>query len=372
MTGEGQRRRVIGIRDLNRALLARQMLLQRAPISALEAIERLCGMQSQTPNAPYFGLWTRLEGFRQEQLSQLLQDRQVVRIALMRSTIHLVSSNDCLELRPWLQSALDRSLKAAFGKRLAGVDLVRLAEAGRKLVEEKPMTFKELGSRLRAEWPEHAPEALAAAVRNAVPLVQTPPRGLWGNSGQSTHTSVEAWLNQPLNLQYSSEKMIKRYLAAFGPATIQDIEAWSGLTRIRKEIEYMRHQLVTYQDEQGAELFDLPDTPLPESDMEPPARFLGEYDNILLSHANRNRIMDEVTRKRVITSNGIVHSTILLDGFVAGKWKHRQDKGNSALIIQPFRRLTQREQIALSEEGERLLEFSTSTASREIVFEPAL
>jgi hypothetical protein len=362
---------VLGLRALNRALLARQMLLSRVKLPALGVIEQLVGLQAQAPNAPYFDLWTRIEGFRQEELSGLIQDRKAVRIALMRSTIHLVSAQDCLNLRPCLQSVHDRSLNGSFGKRLAGLDTKALATAGRALVEAKPLTFSELGKRLNEQWPDRDPTALAAAVRTLVPLVQLPPRGLWGENGQAMHTSAEAWLGQSLSSQPATEEMILRYLAAYGPATTKDIQVWSGLTRLSKVVERLRPQLLTFRDEQGYELFDLPDAPRPDAETQSPPRFLGEFDNMLLSYADRKRIIDDAYHKRVITENGIIRSTILMDGFVCGTWKIKRDHGTATLIIEPFKRLSKQEQNALAEEGARLLNFAAvDDKSHYILFVP--
>ncbi|SDX82504.1 winged helix DNA-binding domain-containing protein [Paenibacillus sp. CF384] len=349
---------VLGKRDLNRALLARQMLLKRVNLPALDAIERLVGLQAQAPNSPYYGLWARLEDFRQEELSQLLQERKAVRIALMRSTIHLVSARDCLALRPWVQAVLNRGLKGSFGKLLTGLDEQELADAGRALVEEQPMTSNELGKRLSEKWPDRDPEALAAATRNSVPLVQLPPRGLWGESGQATHTSAEAWLGQTLSSEPEAEEMILRYLSAFGPASVKDMQTWSGLTGLRSEFEKLRPRLVSFQDELGNELFDLPDAPRPDADSPSPARLLGEFDNILLSHADRTRIIDDAYRNRVFTKNGIIRSVILVDGFVSGMWHLNRGSGKRAVLtIEPFKKLTSQECDELTEEGAQLLKF---------------
>ena len=231
---------VLSKKALNRALLERQLLLRRSKLSVLEAINHLVGFQAQAPNPPYYGLWTRLEGFRQEQLTQLMIDRQVVRIALMRATIHLVTAEDCLMLRPLLQSVLERGLKGAFGKQLEGIDLQAVIAAGRMLVEQQPRTFHELGKMLQEQWPSYDPAALGAAVRTWVPLVQVPPRGLWGESGQAVHTSSEQWLHRPLSADASAEKLIRRYLAAFGPASLKDMQVWSGLTKLKEIIEELR------------------------------------------------------------------------------------------------------------------------------------
>ncbi|MNV00969.1 hypothetical protein D3C71_911540 [compost metagenome] len=360
---------VLSPRALNRALLARQMLLHRVELPSLEIIERLAGLQAQSPSAPYFALWARLEGFNPEELSHLLQEKKAVRIALMRSTIHLVSAEDCLSFRPVLQSVLDRSLQGAFGKALAGLNLNELTSRGRALVDEAPLTSQQLGQSLQVIYPEYEPSALAAAIRNSVPLVQLPPRGLWGKSGLAVHTTVENWLGQPLSLASSADQMVLRYLAAFGPASVKDIQVWSGLTRLSEALERLRPQLNTFRDEHGAELFDLPDAPRPDPNTPVPPRFLGEFDNMLLSYADRTRIMDNSIQSRVCTKNGLVRSTFLLDGFVCGTWTIKVERGRALLRLEPFKPLTNQEKEALTEEGARLLHFAAPNAkSHDIQF----
>ncbi|MEV5029329.1 winged helix DNA-binding domain-containing protein [Paenibacillus sp. LPE1-1-1.1] len=353
---------VLSKRQLNRALLDRQMLLQRSSISVLEAIERLVAIQAQAPNPPYFALWSRLEGFCHEQLSHLMKERQVVRIALMRATIHLVSARDCLEMRPLLAAVLDKGLRSAFGKKLAALDLDAISAAGRALVEAKPRTFNELGKLLVEQRPEADPAALSAIIRTLVPLVQVPPRGIWGTSGQAAHTSAEAWLGEPLAAAPSLDEMLLRYLAAFGPATVKDMQVWSGLSRLRDTVENLRPKLRTFSDENGNELFDLASVPLPPADTIAPPRFLSEFDNMLLSYADRSRIMDEKHKPLIFTINGIIRSTFLIDGFVRGTWKIEQTNKSAALFIQPFERLSTADQEALAEEGAKLLTFAAQSA----------
>src|SRR5580692_2500613 len=230
---------VLSLRALNRALLSRQRLLDRSDLpddadgrraAVIGTIEHLVGLQAQAPFPPYYGLWSRLGGFRPEDLAPLLTDRSVVRIALMRGTIHLVSARDCLPLRRLVQPVLERGLRGAFGRQLAGVDPAALAAAGRALVEAEPMTFSQLGQALAARWPDHPPGALAQAVRALVPLVQVPPRAVWGRAGQSRHTSAEHWLGQPSAGNPGAPPapdadlagLVTRYLSAFGPATVRD------------------------------------------------------------------------------------------------------------------------------------------------------
>ncbi len=350
---------VLGLRALNRAPLERQMLLRRRMLSAEEAVEHLVGMQAQAPNPPYMGLWTRLEGFCPNQLARLILDRRAVRVALMRNTVHLVSARDCLKLRPLVQPVIDRGLYANRVNRagIEGVDVEALATAGRALLEEKPRTAKELGVLLRERWPESEPASLARAVRHLLPLVQVPPRGVWGRSGQTTHTTAEAWLGRPLNPDPSPEEMVARYLGAFGPAGVKDVQTWSGLTRLGEVLERLRPRLCTFRDERGRELFDLPNAPRPDPNTPAPARFLPEFDNLILSHADRARVIADEYRRVLASRNGMVPATFLVDGFVRGTWKVQRTRRKATLVIEPFEALTERDRGALAEEGERLLRF---------------
>jgi Winged helix DNA-binding domain len=356
---------VLGLRALNRATLERQMLLSRQKLPAIEAIEHLVGMQAQAPNPPYIGLWTRLEGFHPDELARLITDRRAVRIALIRNTVHLVTARDCLALRPLVQPVFDRALYANYAHRagIEGVDIEALVAAGRALLEEQPRTAKELGELLRERWPDRDPASLARAIRHLVPLVQVPPRGIWGKSGQAAHTTAEAWLGRPLDPDPSLDEMVVRYLGAFGPATVKDVQTWSGLTRLREVTDRLRSRLRTFRDEQGNELFDLPDAPRPDPDTPSPPRFLPEFDNLILSHADRTRIIANDYRKVIASKNGMVPATVLVDGFVRGTWKtKRTRRGKATLVIEPFEPLAKKDRDALSEEGEQLIRFTGEDA----------
>jgi hypothetical protein len=356
---------VLTRRALNRATLARQLLLERSAMSAYEAVSHLVGMQAQAPNPPYIGLWTRLRDFGHADLSELMLSREVVRIGVMRGTIHLVTDEDCLMLRPLVQPVLDRWFATSYAKRLPGVDHAELAATARTLVEDKPRTFAELGALLGEVWPDVDTEALARAGRAMLPLVQVPPRGLWGQSGQAAHTTAEQWLGRPLAAPDPADAVI-RYLAAYGPATVKDIQTWCGLTRLREVVKTL--DLLAFQGEDGSVLYDLPDAPRPGAEVEAPVRFLPEFDNILLSYADRTRVISEESRKRVFTVNGIIRSTILVDGEVRGMWKIASKRGAATLAIEPFSPLSVSEQELLTAEGARLLEFAASGATHDLVF----
>jgi hypothetical protein len=357
----------LSLRALNRALLDRQLLLRRDPLPdaagpragrVIETVEHLVGLQAQAPFPPYYGLWSRLGGFRPGDLSDLLLNRKAVRIGLMRGTIHLVSADDCLGLRPLLKEVLERGLRGNFGRQLTGVDGAELAAAGRALVDDRAMTFSELGTALAQRWPGHPPNALAQGVRALVPLVQVPPRGVWGESGQAAHTSAESWLGRPLRADTSVEHLVLRYLAAFGPATVADAQAWSGLTGLREVTGRLEARLRTFRDEQGRELFDVPDAPRPDPGTPAPVRLVAEFDNLVLSHADRARVISEPDRQRLYSRNGIFPGTVLIDGFVHGMWRVTTTRRSAVLTIELFRKAGGRERDAVAAEGERLLEFA--------------
>ena len=358
-------------RALNRALLERQMLLRRSELSTFDAIEHLVGMQAQSPLAPYVGLWTRLEGFQPDELVRLMNEREVVRIALMRNTVHLVTAEDCLRLRPLVQVILDRDLRVntTFAPRLRNMDIDGLTAAGRALVEERPRTNAELGALLQELWPNRDAASLAFAIRSQVPLVQVPPRGIWGKGGQVRCTSAEAWLGRPLDRDPSLENMIMRYLGAFGPATVTDVQQWCGLTRLREAVERLRPRLARFRDEAGNELFDLPDAPRPHPDTAAPVRFLPEYDNLFVSHADRTRVISESDLKRLRATERLVRGSVLVDGFFRGLWQIRRRRGVATLHIESYGPLSNRDRDTVVEEGGNLLTFAASEAkTREFEF----
>jgi hypothetical protein len=360
---------VLGRRALNRALLERQGLLRRQDVPAIDMIEHLVGMQAQEPDDPYIGLWTRLGGFRAEELSGLISDRQAVRASLMRATIHLVSADDCLRLRPVVQPVLERDVypNSTYGReRLAGLDMMALLEAGRELLDDKPRTNTELRSLLGARWPERDPAALAYAVRGLLPVVHIPPRGIWGESGPVALSTVETWIGRGVESDREPDEMVLRYLRAFGPATVSDVRTWSKLTGLRTVVELLRPSLRTFRDEHGRELFDVPDAPLPDPDTPAPPRFLPRFDNALLSHADRGRIIGDEYRKRIIASGGMGSvGTVLVDGLVRGTWKTERTRKKATLLIEPFEVLPKKYRDAVAEEGERLVRFITESENAE-------
>ena len=349
---------VLSQRALNRALLERQHLLRRRNASAAEEIEHLVGMQAQVPNSPYVGLWTRLQGFQPNELADLITKRRAVRLGLMRNTIHLVTARDGLEQRPHFQSLFERGWQTShFGRNLVGVDLTAVIAEATALMKERPRTFAELGKLLQPRWPDRDAISLAYAIRYLVPIVQVPPRGIWGKSAQPTWTSTELWLGRPLTAKPSIDKFVVRYLTAFGPATVADVSAWSGLTGLRDVVERLRPRLRTFRDERGRDLFDVPDGPLPSPDTPAPPRFLPEFDNLLIGHDDRTRVIHRDYRYSIFMG------TLLVDGFIQGTWTIKRSRDGATLAIEPLRRLTKAEREAVAEEGERLLLFAASETS---------
>ncbi len=350
--------RTLTLRELNRATLARQILLGREALPVSDAVRRLVGLQAQVASPPYVGLWTRLEGFRPRDLNDLLEEGKIIRAALMRSTLHLMTAGDYLLLRPALQPALSRALNAFFGKRARGLDSERIVALARAHLDEEPCAYGELRAHLAEQHPDRDPEALAYAARTYLPMVQVPSVDApWGFSNRPPYATPEAWLGEAPSGPEDPRGLILRYLAAFGPATTGDVQAWSGMVRLRESVEALRPELRAFRDEGGRELFDLPDAPLPDADAPAPVRFLPEYDNALLAHADRTRIVADEHRSRVFLSAGRVRATFLVDGFVAGTWKVERERGSARLEIEPFGTLREGVREALDEEGEKLVRF---------------
>ncbi len=354
-----------GPRALGRATLARQLLLQRAELAPLEAVERLVGLQAQVPRDPYVALWTRLDRFRPESLSELLSERALVRTSVMRATLHLVSARDCLALRPLMQPVLDAELSRhpAFAPPLAGVDLEPVLDHARELFAERPLSGRELRAALAERFPHLDSAALAYACRCKLALVQVPPRGLWRRSAQVTTTTAETWLGHPVAKRPSLDDVVLRYLGAFGPATVADVTTWCRLTGMREVVERLRPRLVTFRDDSGRELFDLPDAPRPDPGVPAPTRFLPEYDNVLLSHADRSRFVTAAARAGAVAVRGRVLGIVLSDGTVSAVWRDERDGDRVTVVVTPVVRLTKRAAASIEAEGRRLARFLADGAA---------
>jgi hypothetical protein len=360
-------------RALNRALLERQGLLERTRAPALDMLERLVGLQAQVPENPYVALWSRLEGFEPAELSALIAERRAVRAQLMRATIHLVSARDARLLQPLTRGVLAQVFKNAWLARLKGVPPDPVLAAGLELLAERPRTRAELGAALAERWPGADPQALAHAVTFRAALVQVPPRGLWGAKGKPTWALTEGWLATPVEREPDLGAVVLRYLAAFGPARVADIRTWSGVTGLREVVERLRPRLRTYEDERGRELLDVRDGPLPDPETPAPPRFLPEYDNVALSHADRSRLFAGLGPDGFAPHGG---GWVLVDGFHRAHWHVARGRDAATLTIDRFapRDGDPREtEEAIVAEGRGLLGFIAPAATtHRVQFIPAL
>ncbi len=347
--------KVLSLRQLNRALLARQFLLQRSSLDSLAAIESLIALQSQIPNPPYVGLWTRLERFAKRDLTSLLESRQVARAPWIRSTLHLVSAADHQRFQAVIQPALARGLRSFFGARAKDLDIDRLIAIAKPFLEAETPAIGALRDKLQAHLPDQDKQAMAYAVRSFLPLAQVPPSGTWGVGTRATYTTAESWLGSPDPLDLAA--LFRRYLTAFGPASVIDFQTWSGMTRLKPQLATALKDLVMYQDGNGQTLYDLPNLPLAQADAPAPIRFLPEYDNILIAHKDRRRILPEAQRKKVFVSAGRVLGSVLVDGFVSGIWKVRRDKPHARLLVSLFEPQAADALAAIEAEGLSLLRF---------------
>ena len=356
----------LGTRALNRATLARQYLLERAPTRPVDAIERLAGMQSQAPLAPYVGLWTRLRGFAPGELATLTEERQVVRLQMMRNTVHLVGARDALDWAALFAPLPAAEFNANFRAGTAGADLPAVLAEAERLLAERPRTRAELGRLLAERWPRSEPRALGYAVTLHLTLCQVPPRGVWGTGGAAAWAVLADWLGAPLSsepVESRVDALVLRYLGAFGPASVADVQAWSGLTRLREVVE--RLPVRVFRGEAGQTLYDLPDAPRPAEDAPAPPRFLPEYDNLLLSHSDRTRVIPHRRPVPLPPGNGASAGTFLIDGWWQGSWQLR----NQELRIRPFVELRPADRDALLAEAAGLCAFIAPATTPDVIID---
>jgi hypothetical protein len=343
---------ILTLRALSRATLARQMLLARERVPAKEAIARLGGLQAQVPKPPFIGLWTRLENFERDELRALIEKHEVVRATMMRGTIHLVTREDYLRWRQPLAPMLARG-RAAITKPAGPLDVEGLCDEARRFFDKEPRTFEELRDHFLALFPKDNARLLAYAVRMHLPLVLLPTDTPWSYPASADFAVAETVLRKPIAKAEDPTELALRYLAAFGPASVADFQIWSGLQTQKPTFEKLRPKLVTFRDEKKRELFDLPDAPRPDEDTPAPVRFLPEYDNLLLAHADRTRVIADAHRPLVATKNLRILATFLVDGVVAGTWVQNR----KTIEVSPFGKLTKAAKAQLEEERVGLEEF---------------
>jgi hypothetical protein len=348
---------VLDTRALNRATLARQQLLDRTALPVLDAVAHLCGLQAQEPQEPFVGLWSRLSAFDPATLSTLLTERDVVRTHLMRRTVHLVTAADVLAWRARHDTMLRQRVLGTYRRELAGIDLAELAAAGRAvLADGEPRSMTELARALADRWPAPGPRPLGELLVAAlIPMAQLPPRGLWRTKGGVRNAVLESWLGRevdppsPDGTDPVGESLVRRYLAAYGPAATADLRAWSGLTGLPAAVAAIREELVSFRDERGRELLDLPDAPRPDPDTPAPPRFLPAFDNAILGYDDRTRIVDDAHRGLSVAGE----RAVLVDGRVAATWRSE----DGVVVVTPLRRLSRADRTAVAEEGRALALF---------------
>ncbi|KOG27898.1 winged helix DNA-binding domain-containing protein [Streptomyces resistomycificus] len=361
---------VLDTRALNRATLARQLLLDRADLPVLDAVAHLGGLQAQEPQEPFVGLWSRLRAFDPAVLSGLLTGRRVVRTHLMRRTVHLVTADDALAWRSRHDAMLRQRVLGVYRRELDGVCLDELAAAARAVTADgEPRSMAELARALADRWPEPGPRALGEMVVALVPMVQMPPRGVWRTRAGVLNVPLSSWLGRetdPLPPDGSDpvgQALVRRYLAAFGPAASADLRAWCGLAGLPAAVAATREQLVAFRDERGRELLDLPDAPRPDPDTPAPVRFLPAFDNAILGYHDRGRIIDDAHRGLSVAGARVV----LVDGRVAATWTVEAD----TVVVTPLRRLSRADRTAVAEEGRTLASFLSDDDSQRVRISPA-
>ena len=352
---------ILTLRQLNRATLARQMLLARSRTSIVNATKQLVALQDQIARPPFVALWSRVEGVKREEIVKTLLDKRLVRGTSLRGTLHLMTAADFVRYRETLQTALDRGLKV-LGARMDSVQIdPALAVAGKFFRE--PRTFDAFRDHLAENFPKTDIRAMAYAARLKVPLLQVPTTATWGFRAQADFILADAWLGKPKKGNVGdAQEFVLRYLAAYGPATASDAQAWSGLPSLKPTFESLRSRLVVFRGERGGELFDLPDAPRPSADAPAPVRFLPDWDSVIVTRSDA-RLLPTQHRSSVFQPGLRVLPTVLVDGIVAGTWKIERRRATASLIVSLFASQTARTRREIEAEGEALLAFAEPDAA---------
>ena len=349
-------------RQLNRATLARQMLLERSEIGITEAVRFLGGLQAQQSNDPYIALWSRLQGFRQQDLTALIVDKTLLRATSMRATLHLHTADDLLGMRRLVADFLKAMWRSNFKKRFGEEDEAKVRRAGVKLLDAKaPMTAGALGKALQAKFPTAEPQAMAVLLQVTETLIQVPPTRLWGNGSAPLLQRLETWLPDHEAPPLSRLELVRRYLRAFGPASVNDMLVWCRLTKLGAEFEALGDELVTFESEDGRTLYDFPDAPRPQADTPAPVRFLPLYDNAYLGYDNRRRMLAESDMKRV-NILAEFKPAVLVDGIVSAGWSVESKKGAARLVVEPYHKLRKADTRDIEREGLAFAKFMVADA----------
>lgn len=353
-------RELLSNRRLNRATLARQMLLGRQDADIAETVGFLGGLQAQQSNDPYIGLWSRLNGFTHQALTALIVDRTLARATTMRGTLHLHTAEDLVGFRALVQGFLEASWKSNFRKRFGSEDQTKVRRAGVRILDKGPITSGDLGRLLKTRFPTAEPLALSVLLQMSETLVQVPPTRIWRNGSAPRLVRVENWLpgRKPC---LSRTDLVRRYLAAYGPASINDMQIWCRLTRLGTQFKALEKELVTFEDSLGRVLYDLPDAPRPSADTPAPVRFLPLYDNVYLGYDNRRRMLMDDDTGRVNLFSGF-RPAVLIDGVIAAGWAVSRRQEMARLEIEPYRKLGKGEVREIEREGDDFLRFMEEDA----------
>lgn len=343
------------LRELNRATLARQMLLARQKIALPQAIARLVGLQAQVARPAFVGLWSRVHGASRDKISALFHDRTIVRATMMRGTLHVVTKADYLTLRASQQPDFDRAIAAILGGRLAGIEPAKLLAVARKYFAA-PHNFDEARQYLLKQFPGLDERAMGYTVRLTLPLVQLPTADPWAFPAQAAFVSSQTWLRTEPGDDRAPDAIVRRYLEAYGPATVTDAQAWLGMQKLKPVFERLRPTLVSLRGPGRAELFDVPSAPEIDPDVPAPVRYLPEWDNLIIGRGDE-RFLATAHRSSVFLPGLRVLPTFLVDGLVAGTWKVERKKTAATLVLTPFGKIAKAVKAELEEEGEKLLEF---------------
>jgi hypothetical protein len=354
----------LSVRQLNRATLARQLLLERAHLQPVAAVARILGLQAQEPRPPFVALWTRLNDFDAPAFADAFRRGDVVRATLMRATLHAFTKDDYAAFRPALQPGIAEGLRVV-GDRAKGIEPQQLAKLARTLLADEPRTFDEIRAAIAEEHPDLDHRVAGYAVRLNLPLTMVPTDDRWAFPRTAKFALADLEIETPVQ----PHALVRRYLEAFGPAAATDVQRWSGLKGLRFVLEGMKDDLVTFKDERGRTLYDLPDAPRPDPDTEAPPRFLPDFDQMLLAHDDKTRVIADAHRPTVVTKNLRIKAVVLVDGFAVGTWAITRTKKAATLTITPFDGLKRGTKKPLTEEGERLLAFAEpeATAAKVVV-----
>jgi len=351
----------LSLRALNRAMLARQLLLEPSSVSPRVALERVAGLQAQWPKLPFLGLWTRLANFKREDLADALRRRQAVRATMMRGTIHVVSAKDYIAMRGPIQAVLTRGVSPV-KEHVARLDTAAVLAAARKLFAA-PHTFDEVRDALVEQFPKDNDRALGHLARMMLPLIMVPTDDPWPFPSVAEFQLAESWLGKSIPEATDPAALVLRYFGAFGPASVADVQSWSGLQGLRAVVEKLRPKLRVFRDARGRELFDLPDAPRPDEDTPAPMRFLPEFDNVLMGYQDRARVMVDAHKPNVFLPGLRVASTVIVDGFVVATWRIDRTKKQSTIGVQLLEKLPKKTVGEIESEAERVVKFMDPEAA---------